>query len=92
MTALLRQLALSSRDDVMAALQYLVAKNEVLRANAPNKLRTTPEERYRLQRFARQLPRSLDDVISIAQPQTVRYWNRPSAGKRKKSGRPLTHA
>lgn len=92
MTALLRQLALSSRDDVMAALQYLVAENEVLRAKAPNKLRTTPEERYRLQRFARQLPRSLDDVISIAQPQTVRYWNRPSAGKRKKSGRPLTHA
>ena len=92
MSSLLRQLAMSSRDEVMAALQYLVAENEVLRSKAPEKLSTTVSERYVLQRFARKLPRKLDDMINIARPNTVRYWNRPSSGGKKRTGRPMTHA
>jgi putative transposase len=89
MTDLLKQLAFASRDDLIAALQYSLAENDVLREAYEGQVPVTKEDRWKLQRFARDVPKTLDGIITIRKPRTVRNWDKPRKWKRR-VGRPMT--
>lgn len=92
MLDILKQAALSSRDDVMAVLQYVLTENKVLREKFTRRVPLSAQERRILMLMARAVPRAFDAAIGVAGAKTVRGWGRPRRPGKKKTGRPMTDA
>jgi putative transposase len=91
MLDLLKQLAYASRDDLIAIIQYQHVENEVMRSKFDGRVPVVQEDRWKLQRFAKALPKRFDEhVITIAKPRTVRSWGRKKPKLGKKRGRRMT--
>ncbi len=63
--------------ELLLQVEYLAAENRILRAQLPNRLRLTRDERSTLGEIGKRLGRkALEKVASVARPETVLGWFR----------------
>jgi hypothetical protein len=66
--------------------EYLVAENRILRAQLPGRLRLTDPQRSTLEEIGRRLGRSaLQQVASVAKPETILAWYRKLIARRRRN-------
>jgi len=92
--SLLLLIAGATQQELARHVRYLKVENEILRSKLPKRVTLTPKEKNRLAKFAAKLGSALNELATIAHPNTIRRWIREAAGGVKKSvakrGRPKT--
>jgi len=83
---LLTLLASSTRQELVAQIQYLKAENEILRNRLPKRVIATQVERARLVRLGLLVGTAIAQLVTIVKPKTFARWVRQSKESRPSSG------
>ena len=81
--ALLLLIAGATNRELARQVTYLKVENKILRGKLSGRVTVTAQERNRLVRFGAKLGKSLNQLVTIVHPDTLRRWIRESRKRRK---------